>query len=38
MTPLIVGPIVLLVVLLFLVPAWIVLRDPRSGRSDPEVD
>lgn len=32
----VVAAIALLAVLLFVVPAWIVIRDLRSGRPDPE--
>ncbi len=37
MTPaVVVGAVALLAVLLFVVPAWIVIQDLRSGRPDPE--
>jgi hypothetical protein len=30
--------IALLVILLFVAPTWIVMKDLRSGRRDPEVE
>jgi len=35
---LVAGAIALLVLLLFVVPAWIVVRDLGSGRRDPAVE
>jgi hypothetical protein len=35
-TGLVAAAIALLTVLLFVVPAWVVIRDLRSGRRDPE--
>jgi len=37
MTGLVAAAIALLSVLLFVVPTWVVIRDLRSGRRDPEV-
>jgi hypothetical protein len=38
MTPAAVVCVALLVALLVLVPAWIVIRDVRSGRPDPGIE
>jgi hypothetical protein len=38
MTLAVVGSVALVISLLFLVPAWIVIRDVRSGRRDPGVE
>jgi hypothetical protein len=38
MTPIVVLFVAVLLILLVVIPAWIVIRDVRSGRPDPGVE